>query len=87
MRRAFIGISTLEELKKIYRDLAMRYHPDRGGDPEIMKEINNLYDEFFLLFKDKHKNKDGDTYTKENPEKASEFKDIMLAFTPNLNEN
>lgn len=77
MRSAFIGINTLEELKKTYRDLAMKYHPDRGGDVEIMKEINNLYDEFFTILKNTHKNKDGNIYTKENPEKASEFKDII----------
>ena len=32
-----------EETKKAYRRLAMKYHPDRGGDPEKFKEVNEAY--------------------------------------------
>jgi len=39
--------SSAEEIKKIYRKLAMQYHPDRnGGNPESedqLKEINEAY--------------------------------------------
>ena len=39
--------STAEEIKKVYRKLAMQYHPDRnGGNPESenrIKEINEAY--------------------------------------------
>ena len=28
----------------LYRQASMRHHPDKGGDPEIMKKINNLKD-------------------------------------------
>ena len=42
-----------------------------------MKVINNEYDDLFKKVKDIHKNKDGETYTKENPETAAEFKDII----------
>lgn len=73
----FNKISTLEELKKQYRKLAMAHHPDRGGDAEVMKQINAEYDRAFAAVKDIHQNKDGETYTKVNPEKASEFKDII----------
>jgi len=31
-------------LKKKYRDLAMQHHPDKGGDEEMAKEINNAYE-------------------------------------------
>ena len=41
----FKNIETLEDLKKQYRALAMQNHPDRGGDAETMKAINNEYDE------------------------------------------
>jgi len=39
--------SSAEEIKKVYRKLAMQYHPDRnGGNPESeerLKEINEAY--------------------------------------------
>jgi hypothetical protein len=31
-----------ELLKEGYRKLATKYHPDKGGDPEKMKELNRL---------------------------------------------
>jgi len=32
-----------EEIKKAYRKAAMKYHPDRGGDEKIFKEIEEAY--------------------------------------------
>lgn len=32
-----------EELKKAFRSLAHKYHPDKGGDPEKFKEVNEAY--------------------------------------------
>ena len=32
------------EIKKAYRKLAMVHHPDKGGNPEQFKEIQNAYD-------------------------------------------
>lgn len=40
----FTTCSTLEEAKKLYYKLAKENHPDRGGDLETMKRINNEYD-------------------------------------------
>jgi len=31
------------ELKKAYRQKALRLHPDKGGDPELFKEVTNAY--------------------------------------------
>ena len=32
------------EIKKAYRNLAKKHHPDKGGDAEKFKEINNAYE-------------------------------------------
>ena len=36
----FEGANTLEEVEARYRDLAWQYHPNVGGDTDIMAEIN-----------------------------------------------
>lgn len=33
-----------EDVKKAYRKLAMKHHPDKGGDPEQFKKIQSAYD-------------------------------------------
>lgn len=38
------SLSTNEEIKKRYHVLAHRNHPDKGGDAQKMKEINQAYD-------------------------------------------
>lgn len=40
----FENISSLEELKKEYRKLCFKYHPDLGGDEETMKALNAEYE-------------------------------------------
>jgi hypothetical protein len=39
----FDECNTMEELKAKYKELAKKYHPDLGGDVEIMKIINVQY--------------------------------------------
>ncbi len=39
--------ASAEEIKRVYRRLAVKYHPDKNPDPEaeaIFKEINEAYD-------------------------------------------
>jgi DnaJ-class molecular chaperone len=41
-----LGISKTasdEEIKKAFRELALQHHPDKGGDAEIMKDVNEAY--------------------------------------------
>jgi hypothetical protein len=40
----FKDINTLDELRTMYRKLAMQHHPDRGGSTADMQEINDEYD-------------------------------------------
>ena len=44
----FSNCQTLEELKKLYKQLVFKHHPDRGGNEELMKQINVEYDKIFL---------------------------------------
>lgn len=79
LRNLFRQCETLEELKKLYRKLAMKYHPDHGGDGEKMKEINDLYERFFDSLKESNNRKananaKGFTHTEE---KSQEFIEII----------
>ncbi len=40
----FSNCCTLEEVKRRYKELALQYHPDRGGDTATMQEINLQYE-------------------------------------------
>ena len=40
----FKDLNSMEAVKKQYRKLAMKYHPDRGGNEEVFKQINNEYE-------------------------------------------
>jgi len=40
----FNNVKDLTELRKLYYQLALKFHPDRGGNEEIMKLINNEYE-------------------------------------------
>lgn len=67
--RYFNNINDLNELKAAYRKLAMANHPDRGGDPEIMKAINAEYTILFNRLKDGYNaTRDCDKETTETPE-------------------
>ena len=41
----FEQLQSVEQIKIRYRDLAKKYHPDLGGDEQIMKLINAQYHE------------------------------------------
>lgn len=74
----FINIHTLDELKKVYRRLAMQHHPDRpGGNKEVMQAINAEYEKLFAVLKDKH-NETADEYH-QTTEAPHEFIEIIAA--------
>lgn len=77
----FNNPSTLEELKQQYKKLALKHHPDLGGNTTDMQEINNEYDLLFARLKNIHTTAEGKTYTAstETTETPDEFKNIINA--------
>lgn len=71
--------ATLEELKAMYKRLAMQNHPDLGGSTETMQEINTEYETLFSRLKNVHRNASGEQYTadNDNDETAADFVDII----------
>lgn len=67
-----------EEAKKLYKKLAFKHHPDRGGDVETMKVINNQFDDFMENFVESKKDTKKDT-KKTYDFSTSQFKDIINA--------
>ena len=49
----FINVTSLEDLKKQYRKLALANHPDKGGNTEVMQEINVEFDVLFKIWQSK----------------------------------
>ncbi len=60
MNKYFNNISTLEELRKQYKELLKLHHPDNGGILEIMQEINAEYDRLFKILKSQHESNNAD---------------------------
>jgi molecular chaperone DnaJ len=54
--------TTSDEIKKVYRKLAMEHHPDKGGDEEKFKKISEAYD----ILGDDNKRSNYD-YQRKNP--------------------
>lgn len=76
----FKDVTTVEELKKQYKALAFKHHPDKGGRVEDMQQINNEYDELYKRVKNIHETADGKKYTKEQRSDVPDmFKEIINA--------
>lgn len=56
MNKWFAGVKTVEELRKRYRELLKKYHPDNeNGSIEATKEINAEYDRLFFILSQENK--------------------------------
>ena len=76
MYKYFKNCKTKEDAKKLYKKLAFQHHPDKGGDVEIMKAINNEFDEFIKNFKDNKKDSKKDS-KKEYEFKSSTYRNLI----------
>merc|ERR1740138_98771 len=71
--------SSEADIKKAYRKLAVKHHPDKGGDPEKFKEITRAYE----VLSDSEKRSKYDRYGEEGLEDgggAGDPSDIFDAF-------
>ena len=50
----FESCRTLQDLKKLYRELALKNHPDMGGDVATMQAINAEYETAFARLRNAH---------------------------------
>lgn len=77
MKEYFAGVKTVEELRKMYRELLKKYHPDNeNGSVEITQEINAEYDRLFAILS-KENEPDGQTYTYDRTEENEAFKEVL----------
>ena len=54
----FNNVETLDELRKQYKELLKKYHPDNpNGSTEATQQINAEYDKLFKVLKDRHESK------------------------------
>lgn len=68
MKKYFKNIETLEQLRKQYKELLKKYHPDNlNGSEAATKQINIEYEELFKALRDKHNTANN---TKGNAESA-----------------
>ena len=77
MTNYFKSCKTAEELKKAYRQIVKKLHPDMGGKKEDFQEMQNQFENAWKRLKNVHHDKEGREYTKETTETASEFMNII----------
>ena len=76
MRKWFTNVTTIEQLRKQYRELLKKYHLDNeNGSVEVTQEINAEYDLVFSILR-KEEHSDSQSYTQEENE---QFKTILNA--------
>ena len=76
----FKGVKTIEELRKMYRELLKEYHPDNGGNVSDMQEINSEYDVLFKRISASYgeeKTADNQSYTYDKDEENKAFKEVL----------
>jgi len=85
MSKYFKDVNTLEELRRQYKELLKKFHPDNAnGSTKATQEINAEYDRLFKVLKDRHeksansKDKDGNVKTDFNNMKYDFTEDQKL---------
>ena len=72
----FKNVTTIEELRKQYRELLRKHHPDNGGNVSDMQEINAEYDRVFANLSRKTQ-PDQQANTNDAYEENQAFKEVL----------
>ena len=67
----FQNIETLKDLRKEYRRIVVKHHPDNGGSEDTIKEINAEYNTLFKRLKNDFEHKD--TYSKATDKQKQQY--------------
>lgn len=76
----FSDCKTADDLKREYKKLVVKLHPDNNHDKDTTREFQEMqaeYTETWNRLKDIHVNAAGETYTKETNETAAEYMDMI----------
>lgn len=77
MTKYFTGVKTVEELRKRYRELLKKYHPDNeNGSTKITQQINQEYDALFDRLKAQNKAEEHSS-THDVKEENKAFKEVL----------
>lgn len=77
MNKWFTEIKTVEQLRKKYRELLKKFHPDNdGGSVEITQEINAEYDRLFAILGRESK-ADGESTAYDDEAENEAFKAVI----------
>ncbi|MDY2789161.1 MAG: J domain-containing protein [Lachnospiraceae bacterium] len=77
MNRWFAEVKTVEGLRKRYRELLKKYHPDNeNGSIEATQEINAEYDRLFAILSKENKS-DSQSYTYDDKAENEAFKAVI----------
>ena len=77
MNKWFAGVKDIETLRKQYRELLKKYHPDNeGGSVEATQEINAEYDRLFAILS-KESKADGESTTYDQNAENEAFKAVL----------
>ena len=71
----FNNVNTLEELRKQYKELLKKFHPDNpNGSTEATQEVNAEYDKLFKVLKDRHEHNTEQTNDTDNKNNYNNMK-------------
>ena len=73
----FTNCETIEDVKKLYKKLAHKLHPDCGGSAEEFAQMSAEYEVAFNRLKNTFRNVEGEKYQRETTETPQQYKDII----------